>query len=124
MDKIRKARLPKHDQYGLGIQAGANLVAPYAVYNEVHIYIRDHNVIDHFREILKLDEVEQGANVIILDPYYRNSVFYGLREVNGLSVVSDIQLYLDLYHYPIRGLEEAEHLYEKRLKNLFEDSTF
>jgi hypothetical protein len=78
-------------------------------------------VIDRFRKKLKLDEVKQGANVIILDPYYKNSVFYGLREVDGLLVVSDIQLYLDLYHYPIRGLEEAEHLYEKRLKNLFED---
>jgi hypothetical protein len=78
-------------------------------------------VIDRFRKKLKLDEVKQGANVIILDPYYKNSVFYGLREVDGLLVVSDIQLYLDLYHYPIRGLDKAEHLYEKRLKNLFED---
>jgi hypothetical protein len=31
-----------------------------------------------------------------------------------------IQLYLDLYNYPIRGLEQAEHLYERRLKKLIE----
>ena len=37
---------------------------------------------------------------------------------SGLSTV--IQLFLDLYNYPIRGLEQAEHLYEKRLKNVIE----
>jgi len=79
-------------------------------------------VIDRFRKKLRLDEVEQGANVIILDPYYKTSVFYGLQEVDGLWVVSDIQLYLDLYHYPVRGLEEAEYLYEKRLKKAIEGS--
>jgi hypothetical protein len=35
-------------------------------------------------------------------------------------VVSDLQLYLDLHKFPIRGLEQAEHLYEKRLKQIVE----
>jgi hypothetical protein len=34
-------------------------------------------------------------------------------------VVSDIQLYLDLHGYPVRGREQAEHLYDRRLKMLF-----
>ena len=38
-----------------------------------------------------------------------------------LWVVSDLQLYLDLHNYPIRGLEQAEHLYEKRLKPIIEN---
>ena len=50
-------------------------------------------------------------------PYYKNSAFYDSREVENLRVVSDIQLYLDLYGYPVRGREQAEHLYDKRLKN-------
>jgi len=37
-----------------------------------------------------------------------------------LRVVSDLQLYLDLYNYPVRGLEQAEHLYEKRLSQMIE----
>ena len=122
LNKIRKVRLSKNAQYGLGIQAGANLVVPYAVYNEVHIYIKDHRVIDRLIKQMRLDEVEQGANLIVLDPYYKNSVFYGCREVEGLWVVSDIQLYLDLYHYPLRGREQAEHLYKKCLKKVIEGS--
>jgi len=62
---------------------------------------------------------KQGANLILLLPYYKNSVFYSRRKVEGIWV-SDIQLYLDLYHYPLRGLEQAEHLYGKRLRKLFE----
>ncbi len=38
----------------------------------------------------------------------------------GLNVVSDVQLYLDLYNYPLRGREQAEHLYNKRLSLQFE----
>jgi len=44
---------------------------------------------------------------------------YTSQEVEDLWVVSDIQLYLDLYGYPVRGREQAEHLYGKRLKMLF-----
>jgi len=32
----------------------------------------------------------------------------------------NIQLYLDLYKFPLRGIEQAEHFYEKRLKDLIE----
>jgi len=52
-------------------------------------------------------------------PYYKHSVFYDSHEVEDLRVVSDIQLYLDLHGYPLRGREQAEQLYDKRLKRLF-----
>jgi hypothetical protein len=67
-----------------------------------------------------LKEVVKGANLIFLLPYYKNSVFYDMQKIRNLWVVSDLQLYLDLYNYPIRGLEQAEHLYEKRLKQIIE----
>jgi hypothetical protein len=63
-----------------------------------------------------LRRVEHGANLIFLLPYYKHSVFYGKQRIRRVWVVSDLQLYLDLHNYPIRGLEQAEHLYEKRLK--------
>jgi hypothetical protein len=120
LDKVRQAGLSGYVRYCLGFQAGANLIAPYAVYNEVHIYVRDDDSIDLFRKKLKLDEVKQGANLSLVLPFYKNSVFHSPQKMEGLWVVSDIQLYLDLYHYPLRGLEQAEHIYEKRLKNLIE----
>ena len=66
---------------------------------------------------MELEEARQGENVVLMLPYYKNSVFYGRQKAKDLWVVSDIQLYLDLYNYPIRGLEQAEHLFEKRLRS-------
>lgn len=118
--KLRNVNIPEKIQYALGLHAGANLASPYAVYKEVHIYVLNQDSIDFFVKRLKLKEVQQGANVIFLLPYYKHSVFYDKQKIRGLWVVSDLQLYLDLYNYPIRGLEQAEHLYEKRLKKLIE----
>lgn len=118
MDRIREMHIEDQRKYVLGFHAGASLVAPYAIFNEVHLYVDNHGDIDFFRKKLNLMESEQGANVILAIPYYKHSAFYQKQQVKGLRVASDIQLYLDLYHYPLRGLEQAEHIYEKRLKPL------
>jgi hypothetical protein len=52
---------------------------------------------------MKLRRVEHGANLIFLLPYYKHSVFYGKQRIRRVWVVSDLQLYLDLHNYPIRG---------------------
>jgi hypothetical protein len=90
------------------------------VYNEVHVYIPSLDNISLLAKKLKLREAEEGGNFVFLLPHYKHSVFYDKKKVRGLWVVSDLQLYLDLYNYPIRGLEQAEHLYEKRLRNIIE----
>jgi DNA-binding transcriptional regulator YhcF (GntR family) len=118
IDKLIAARIPDDIPYALGLHAGANLVAPYAVYNEVHIYIQNKGGINRFVEKMKLREAREGANLIFLLPYYKHSVFYAKQAIRNVWVVSDLQLYLDLYNYPIRGLEQAQHLYEKRLKHI------
>jgi DNA-binding transcriptional regulator YhcF (GntR family) len=119
--KLRKLKIPANIVYALSLHAGANLIEPFAVFDSVHIYVQNQDAIKYFEGRLKLKEVEQGANIVFLIPYYRHSVLYDMQKAMDLWIVSDIQLYLDLYNYPIRGLEQAEHLYEKRLKNLIND---
>jgi DNA-binding Lrp family transcriptional regulator len=121
IEKLVAARLPDDLPYALGLHAGASLIAPYSVYNEVHIYAKNKGVINRFLEKMKLSEAGEGANIIFLLPYYRHSVFYGKQRIRDVWVVSDLQLYLDLHNYPIRGLEQAEHLYEKRLRHVLEN---
>jgi len=46
-------------------------------------------------------------------------VFYGAKEIDGVRVVSDVQLYVDLLNYPARGEEAAQavlKVIEKRWK--------
>ena len=63
---------------------------------------------------LGLHTVEFGGNVHLLRPY-DEGVFYRLRSPQGIAVVGNIQLYLDLYKYPARGREQAEFLREKEI---------
>jgi len=111
-------KIPENVNYALGLHAGASLISPHAVFDSIHLYVQNQQVADYFIKHLKLKSVDQGENVIFLFPYYKHSVFYDKQKLKGLWVVSDIQLYLDLYNYPVRGLEQAEHLYEKRFKNV------
>lgn len=104
--------------YALALQAGAYLIAPHAEFDVVHIYVKDQAAHKKLVKLLNLRGVDKGQNVVILDPHYRQSVFYSKREVNDLWIVSDLQLYIDLFNYPLRGLEQAEHLYRKRLSNV------
>ena len=120
IEKVVAAQIPDDVTYALGLHAGANLIDPYSVYKEVHIYAENKEVINWFMEKMKLREAEEGANLIFLLPYYKHSVFYGKQRIRGVWVVSDLQLYLDLHNYPIRGLEQAEHLYERRLRHIVE----
>ncbi len=107
-------------EYALTAQAGAHLVAPYAAFDRVDIYSAGPSATAELVSSLSLEPVSKGANVLVWDPYYKYSVFFESREIEGVRVVSNIQLYLDLVKYPLRGSEQAEHLYETLLKPVVE----
>ena len=120
----RVASVPADDvgRYALTLHAGASLVAPFSEFHEVHIYIDSSALRDEterqWTEALGLRPAEAGGNVYLTWPYYQDGAFYGSRKVNGVWVASDIQLYIDLYNYPIRGREQAEYLMRNRLAHL------
>ena len=113
MDALRHVSMS--DEYALALQAGASLVAPYADFDVVDVYVRSSDAAVAFARRLDAREVERGANLRVSVPYYRISALFDRQELAGLPVVSDLQLYLDLYNYPLRGREQAEHILERRL---------
>jgi Uncharacterized protein conserved in bacteria (DUF2186). len=88
----------------------------YAEFDSVDVYVRKAEVAEAMARDLNAREVQRGANLRISLPYYRISAFFGRQEVGELSLVSDLQLYLDLYDYPLRGREQAEQLFVRRLR--------
>ena len=100
-------------KYALTLHSGAHIIAPYVRFTEIHFYID--SPVETWKEKLDLRPVESGANVYLLKPYDLG-VFQDIQTINELKVVSNIQLYLDLYNYPKRGREQAEFLREKKLK--------
>jgi hypothetical protein len=103
-------------QYGLALFSGAGRVAPYVRFPKFFAYI-DGDIAE-VAEALELKKVESGANVTLLDPY-DGGVFQGLRQIGEASVVSDIQLYLDLMSYGARGEEAAQAIFEQRIEPLW-----
>ena len=99
-----------HQGFVLTGHAGAHLVAPYVNYEGLHAYVRDQEVMDRLVRAFKMRHAEKGANVFLMRPYYKESAFYGARNIRGVRVVSDVQIYLDLRYFPVRGEEHAENL--------------
>ncbi len=100
-------------RYGLALFSGARKVAPFVRFMRFFSYIEGN--IEDVAEALQFKKVDTGANVTLLQPY-DEGVFYGLQSINGVNVVSDIQLYLDLKGYKGRGEEAAQAIFEKRIK--------
>ena len=108
-DLLERLRAMEGDGWALTLGAGATLVAPFVRSSDLHVYVVDD--MGALEEALDLTPVEFGGNVHLSTPG-DEGVMVGSREVEGVTVVSDLQLYLDLYGWPARGREQAEHLRE------------
>ena len=120
IDKFIKELAQLKDQhYALTVLAGAYLIAPYVRPVDIHIYVHSEEGAKTLAEHLNLQPIPKGGNVKFVIPY-DEGVFYGQQKVSlspsntssKVNVVSDIQLYVDLYNYPQRGMEAAERLYQ------------
>ena len=101
-------------QYAFTLFSGAARVAPYARYLKAAAYVTGEP--SEIAKKLGWKPVSSGANITLLTPF-DEGVFYGTREINRESVVSDVQLYLDLVGSKARGEEAANFLLEQRLRS-------
>ena len=111
----RLKKLVPAEKYALALHAGANLLTGYVKTESAHLYLRlgdwDREL-PALREALELKRLAEGGNVHFIRPFYKTGAFYGARRIKGYSVVSPLQLYLDLYNFQPRGREHAEYLRE------------
>jgi hypothetical protein len=115
MEKLKSGKGPGYALTGL---AGALLVAPYVRPANVHIYVTREEDAKRWARLLGLTPVEGSGNVRFAIAK-GEGVFYGAYKIDGVNVVSDVQLYVDLLNYPARGEEAAGEVYkviEKRWK--------
>lgn len=115
IDQFMKSVAQLDLDYATSGLAGAWLVAPYVRPVNVHLYVSDKDVAKEINEKLKLNPIPRGGNVKFVLPY-DEGVFYGTHEVRGVKVVSNVQLYVDLYNFPARGEEASSALLELILR--------
>jgi transcriptional regulator with AbiEi antitoxin domain of type IV toxin-antitoxin system len=113
-------RLPKllgDSRWALTMHAGAARVAPHATWDRVHVYVAAESasaLLDTGRGLGW--EPALDGRVVLMKPYYKAAVWHGLQRLDELPVVGTLQLALDLWHYPLRGREQAEHLLRSSLE--------
>ena len=100
-------------RYAFSLFSGAARVAPYARYLKGAAYVTGEP--SEIAKKLEWKPVSSGANFTLLSAY-DEGVFYGVRKINRDSVVSDVQLYLDLVGSKARGEEAAAFLLERKLR--------
>jgi hypothetical protein len=97
-----------------------DLLTQYIRPAEIHMYLTSEDDLKKIVDDLNLEIAEIGGNVVFLIAG-DESIFYGLRNttddrVGTVSVVSDVQLILDLFNFTDRTREAAEHLLIKELE--------
>lgn len=104
LDSFKSKKGPDCALTGL---AGALKAAPNVRPTNVHIYVKSEEDAKKWAETLGLMPIEENGNVkfAVAEDV---GVFYGTWKIDGVRVVSDIQLYVDLLNYPARGEEAAQ----------------
>lgn len=113
MKKVASVSKRENLRYAFTLMAGASFVAPFVRFQDVWFYFDGEE--GAWTRALDLKPVDGGGNIVLLRPY-DEGVFKGLQVIEGVNVVSNIQLYVDLYNYPARGREQAEFLREKKME--------
>jgi len=117
---LRFTKLPERvrDRYALTLHAAAWIIAPYVRPTDFHIYIHPdigREELAAFAERINISPIEGSGNVKLVTPYDKG-VFYSSKLINGVKIVSPVQLYVDLFNHPGRGEEAAGKLLEKIAK--------
>lgn len=91
--------------YALTSLSGAWLVVPQVRPVVIEAYIHNASQAEELSKELQLKPIPKEGDVRLIVPY-DDGVFYQAQRIEGVKIVSNIQLYVDLYNYPARG-EEA-----------------
>ncbi len=77
------------------------------------LYLRDKDKREEFERLLYLEPQERGYQVLLIEPYYSEIIERRMSRSKNLLVSPPFLSFLDLYHFPLRGQEQAEYLLGK-----------
>lgn len=89
--------------------------------NTLELYLLDPLIRPQLEKKLLLEPQERGYEILLIEPYYKSL----LKNASGLdldiNVSPPILTFLDLYHFPLRGQEQAEFMAERlpELKRIY-----
>lgn len=80
--------------------------------NTLELYMLEPDIKEKLENALNLIPQERGYEVLLIEPYYK-SLLNLEPKMKNLCVSSSLLTFLDLYHFPLRGLEQAEFMIQR-----------
>ena len=124
LQRLRVLKAPLADRYALTLNGAIHTLRGPSPQRplpfDLHVYLPElatdrSGTLEAWRKALDLRPAGLGANCFLVKPAYPQAIFFGREAGFGLRRVSDLQLYLDLYHYPGRGRKRDRNAVRKRL---------
>ena len=105
----------QRSSYAVTLGLGAMHRAPFLTQvDQIALWLPKSLEVERLAQTCQLKAAEEGPNVLVLSA--RNEApFLYRQKVDDLWIVSDVQLYLDLWASPGRGREQADHLRRERI---------
>lgn len=76
----------------------------------LELYILDSSVRAKLESALQLEPQERGYEVLLIEPYYKMLLKQNKKDGREIGVCPLLLAFLDLYHFPLRGQEQAEFI--------------
>jgi len=79
----------------------------------LELYILDPSVRPKLEAALQLEPQERGYEVLLIEPYYKMLLKQNGKDGKEIGICPLFLTFLDLYHFPLRGQEQAEFIAQR-----------
>jgi hypothetical protein len=87
----------------------------------LELYILDPSIRAKLESALQLEPQERGYEVLLIEPYYKMLIKQNRKNGKEMGICPLLLAFLDLYHFPLRGQEQAEFIAQRapELKRIY-----
>lgn len=120
LEALKKSNLSK--KVGLALHSAAEVHGcKNTNLNTLELYLFDPLIRPQLEKKLLLEPQEKGYEVLLIEPYYKSLLRAAHNSSQDICASPSILTFLDLYHFPLRGQEQAEFMAERlpELKRIY-----
>lgn len=112
LDALKKSKLSQKVSLALHSAAEAHGYKNTNL-NTLELYVLDPTVRSKLEDVLQLEPQERGYEVLLIEPYYESLLDLDMGSDKNIRISPFLLTFLDLYHFPLRGREQAEFMAER-----------
>jgi len=79
----------------------------------LELYVLDSLIRAKLENALQLEPQERGYEVLLIEPFYKMLLKKNKKNDKEIGICPLLLIFLDLYHFPLRGQEQAEFIAER-----------